>query len=116
MFSKIIPLTILVFLFSCSNKEEQPQQAPRFYQNSAPQPQYYYPPQNRTTYSAPYQQPYQPYNPYGNTAGSRFYSNPYALPTGAQNYYDADQYYIPPRYYNNDPQQNNPFYRETSAF
>ena len=61
------------------------------YQGPAP---YYQPPQQYQ------QQPY--YTPKG---GSRFYSNPYAIP--ASNYYpnyDADQYYVPPAYIqNNEP-------------
>ena len=53
-----------------------------------PQPQYYYPPQN--------------YQPQGQQGGSRFYSNPYAIPPATQYpNYDADQYYVPPAYVNN---------------
>lgn len=39
----------------------------------------------------------------GVSPGSRFYSNPYAIPPSgnAYPYYDSDQYYTPPIYYNN---------------
>ncbi len=62
--------------------QQAPQQAPYYY----PQQQSYYPPQG----------------------GSRFYSNPYAIPATTQYpYYDADQYYVPPTYYNNlEPQSS----------
>lgn len=73
--------------------------------NRAPPDYYYqryqnYPPQG-------YQQGYAP-QPYGvpqgyapAQPGSRFYSNPYAMPPGGgyYNYYDSDQYYVPPTYY-----------------
>lgn len=74
---------------------QQQQYQPPQYQ---PQPYYYYPPQPQ------YKQPYQQ-QPYGG-AGSRFYSNPYAIPPSPQyQQYDADQYYVPPTYYNNvEPQ------------
>jgi len=68
---------------------------PMMYQGQMPQPQYqapypaqYYPPSYA---SAPYQV-------YPN-AGSRFYSNPYAIPPSPYyQQYDADQYYVPPTY------------------
>jgi hypothetical protein len=61
--------------------QQYPQQ-PAPYQN-----QYYQPP-----YSA------APYQIYPN-AGSRFYSNPYAIPPSPYNpQYDVDQYYVPPTY------------------
>jgi hypothetical protein len=51
-------------------------------------PQQYYPP----NYSSP------PYQVYPN-AGSRFYSNPYAIPPSPYYpQYDVDQYYVPPTY------------------
>ncbi len=54
----------------------------------APYPAQYYPP----SYSSP------PYQVYPN-AGSRFYSNPYAIPPSPYYpQYDADQYYVPPTY------------------
>lgn len=49
------------------------------------------------------------YDPYGRPH-SRAYKNPYDFPS--QNYhpyYDSDQYYVPPSYYNNvEPQQQFP--------
>lgn len=68
---------------------------PMMYQGQMPAPQYqppypaqYYPPSYA---SAPYQV-------YPN-AGSRFYSNPYAIPPSPYyQQYDADQYYVPPTY------------------
>lgn len=76
-----------------SQQQYQQQQAPYYYPQQSP---YYYPaPQN--------------YNPYGNVGGSRFYSNPYAIPPANQYpNYDADQYYVPPSYSNNiEPQPQN---------
>lgn len=82
---------------------QQPQYQPPQYQQ---QPSYYYPPQQQ------YQQPYQPY---GGAAGSRFYSNPYAIPPSPQyQQYDADQYYVPPTYYNNVEPQGNRVLNSTS--
>lgn len=73
-----------------------PQQYPQQYQQQ-PAP-YYYPPQQQ-------QQPayYQPAPRYQQPqGGSRYYSNPYAIPPSSQYpNYDADQYYVPPTYYNN---------------
>lgn len=64
--------------------QQQPYQMPQPYQP----PQQYYPP---TYGSAPYQV-------YPN-AGSRFYSNPYAIPPSPYYpQYDVDQYYVPPTY------------------
>lgn len=53
----------------------------------------------------PYQQPQYP-----TAGGSRYYSNPYAIAPqpyqGYSPYYDGDQYYTPPTYYNNiEPSQ-----------
>lgn len=86
-------------------------------QNSAPD--YYYrqgvqqpyPPQPYPQHRAP--QPYPQQVPYGQQqypphAGSRFYSNPYAIPSASSPYYqhyDADQYYVPPSYSYGEPQQ-----------
>lgn len=57
-------------------------------QYQPPYPAQYYPPSYA---SAPYQV-------YPN-AGSRFYSNPYAIPPSPYyQQYDADQYYVPPTY------------------
>lgn len=68
-------------------------------------PDYYYrqPAVRPNQYYQQRQQQYQPYNNYGYSGGgSRYYSNPYALPpNGAYPNYDADQYYVPPTYYNN---------------
>ena len=61
---------------------------PPMVQYQAPYPAQYYPP----SYSSP------PYQVYPN-AGSRFYSNPYAIPPSPYyQQYDADQYYVPPTY------------------
>jgi hypothetical protein len=52
---------------------------------------------------------YQPYNSQGYPAASRYYSNPYAMPPSNQYpNYDADQYYVPPAYYNNVEPQSSP--------
>jgi len=64
-----------------------------------------YAPQQAVAYPAPYQAQYYPpsyasppYQVYPN-AGSRFYSNPYAIPPSPYyQQYDADQYYVPPTY------------------
>ena len=57
------------------------------YQQQMPQQQYYPP-----NYASP------PYQVYPN-AGSRFYSNPYAIPPSPYYpQYDVDQYYVPPTY------------------
>lgn len=62
------------------------QQQP-YYQQQQP----YY---QQQQYRSPYQQRVVP--------GSRFYSNPYAIPPSTQYpQYDADQYYVPPTYYQN---------------
>ncbi|MES2961773.1 MAG: hypothetical protein V4694_05255 [Pseudomonadota bacterium] len=67
---------------------QPPQYAPPQYQQPSP---YYY--QQQPTYYQPYQQV---------TPGSRFYSNPYAIPPSTQSqYYDSDQYYVPPTSSNN---------------
>ena len=79
------------------------------------QPQYQRPYQQQYQQPAPYyyapQQPayYPPASPYGQQGGSRYYSNPYAIPPSTQYpNYDADQYYVPPTYYNNiESQQSN---------
>ncbi len=75
-------------------------------------PDYY----RQQQYGVPYQQmppqgyvPTQPYPqnygypPQYQGGGSRYYSNPYAIPPATQYYqrYDVDQYYVPPTYYNN---------------
>jgi hypothetical protein len=79
-------------------------------QSSYQQPASYYPQQQQYQAPAPYYQTPQQYQQqpyYGPQGGSRFYSNPYAIPPS--NYYpnyDADQYYVPPAYIqNNEPVQ-----------
>lgn len=81
--------------------------APDYYYR---QPQYPYqqpyPPQPYPPQAAPYpyQQPYPPQYPQRipPQGGSRFYSNPYAIPpSDYYPQYDADQYYVPPTYYQN---------------
>ncbi|MES2961774.1 MAG: hypothetical protein V4694_05260 [Pseudomonadota bacterium] len=81
------------------------------YQPQQPAP--YYPPQQQYQAPAPYYQPPQQYQQqpyYTPQGGSRFYSNPYAIPPA--NYYpnyDADQYYVPPAYIQNtEPVQQAP--------
>ncbi len=67
------------------------QQAPQYQQApTAPNPYYYQQPR--------YNQPAPSYQ----QGGSRYYSNPYAIPPSAgYPNYDADQYYVPPSNYNN---------------
>lgn len=93
----------------------QPPQPQQQYQQYAPQG-YNPAPQQ---YSQPYQYQQQPsyYPPQGYgqqgyqqvTPGSRFYSNPYAIPPSTNYpYYDADQYYVPPSYSANAEYQSSP--------
>lgn len=76
-------------------------------------PDYYY---RQPTYPSYYQaQPYRQNAYQGDYGGSRYYSNPYAMPP-QQNYpyYDGDQYYVPPTYYNNaEPYPKNSSYLST---
>ena len=66
--------------------------APRYQKPYYQQNPYYHTPQPQ--YRSPYQR--------GVVPGSRFYSNPYAIPPSNQYpQYDADQYYVPPTYYQN---------------
>jgi hypothetical protein len=54
-------------------------------------------PDQNYSYTPPYPKSYVPYT----RPNSRAYQNPYNLPPrNYYPYYDADQYYIPPRYYN----------------
>ena len=69
---------------------QQPQQPPQYPPQYQPQPQQQYYPQTYGTVA--------PYQVYPN-AGSRFYSNPYAIPPSPYYpQYDVDQYYVPPTY------------------
>jgi len=87
--------------------------------NAVPAPQqnqqYYQPPYQQPVYQQPqqyYQQPAPYYSPYQNVApGSRFYSNPYAIPPAQYSspQYDSDQYYVPPTSYENIERQQVPF-------
>lgn len=79
------------------------------YQNrqAIPRTHPYYPSQNYFYQGEPYYQ-----QPYPAEPGSRFFSNPYAIPPSGSYlpypypYYDTDQYYVPPSYYNNvEPEQ-----------
>jgi len=105
----------LIFIISsCSSKGSSdsavprtgygiPAQDPSQYYYQAPRPQYIQQPvqyQQQYYYQAP-----QPYV----VPGSRFYSNPYAIPPSSRyQRYDTDQYYVPPTYYNNvEPQRQN---------
>jgi hypothetical protein len=77
---------------------------PQGYNNQGGQP---YPSQNYQ-YQNQYQQPQygSPYQVYP-APGSRYYSNPYAIPASPYYpQYDADQYYVPPAYYGVENQQN----------
>lgn len=71
---------------------QYPNYQPAPYQQQPQQQQYYYQP-----YAAPQQQYQQP------QGGSRFYTNPYAIPAAPNGYqyYDTDQYYVAPYQYNN---------------
>lgn len=66
--------------------------------------QQYAPYQQQYAYPPAYQQPVYAYPQYQG-GGSRYYSNPYAIPAApAVPYYqryDVDQYYVPPTYYGN---------------
>ncbi len=90
--------------------------APDYYYRQPAYSNYQYPPQPQfyqQPYYVPlqqYQQPnpyyYQPYPPQNYqpqvVPGSRFYSNPYAIPPSTRYpNYDADQYYVPPTQYKN---------------
>jgi hypothetical protein len=74
------------------NYPGQNQQRPNYYYQPTPVPR----------------SPNQQYENDPRGGGSRFYSNPYAIPAYGSGYpyYDSDQYYQPPTYYNNvEPQQ-----------
>lgn len=84
-------------------RQQNPYGAPPQQYQQQPQQQYAPPPPQQ------YQQVPYPASPYGQQVppGSRYYSNPYAIPPSQQHYpnYDADQYYVPPAYFNNvEPQ------------
>ena len=82
--------------------QAQPQYPQQQYQ---PQPQQYYP----QTYGS-----VAPYQVYPN-AGSRFYSNPYAIPPSPYYpQYDVDQYYVPPTYSYGMEQSGAPSNRATN--
>lgn len=83
----------------------QPQQYQGQPQYQPPQPQQYYP----QTYGS-----VAPYQVYPN-AGSRFYSNPYAIPPSPYYpQYDVDQYYVPPTYSYGMEQSGAPSNRATN--
>ncbi len=92
------------------NYTPQQQQMPQAYQQSPYAPQPY---QQVQPYYQQQSQVY--YRPQQVDTGSRFYSNPYAIPPAPQapqaNRYDADQFYVPPTYQTNvepvQPIQNN---------
>jgi hypothetical protein len=72
-----------------------------------------YPQGNYPQGNYPSNQGYQPPQQYGSpyqvypAPGSRYYSNPYAIPASPYYpQYDADQYYVPPAYYGAETQQN----------
>ena len=75
---------------------------PNYPQGNYPQPNY---PQGNYQYP-PAQQYGSPYQ-VNTIPGSRYYSNPYAIPASPYYpQYDADQYYVPPAYYGAETQQN----------
>lgn len=76
-----------------------------YYRQAAPQDSYGQVPVQGYAPQANYQQPPR-VTPVYSAGGSRYYSNPYAMPPSNQYpNYDVDQYYIPPTYYNNvEPQ------------
>ena len=84
-----------------------------------PYPQYQQPYQSQQPYQPPqqyYPQTYgsAPYQVYPN-AGSRFYSNPYAIPPSPYYpQYDVDQYYVPPTYSYGMEQSGAPSNRATN--
>lgn len=112
--SKLLIVLITIVLASCStNKDPYLYDRPGFDYGTRPvvlpnpatpvrvAPDYYYRQPVQPSYYQQQQQRYQPYNGQG-YGGSRYYSNPYAIPPqGAYPNYDADQYYVPPTYYNN---------------
>lgn len=135
--AKIAKITInisfilcLIFCFSCSGNsrlEEKIDSRPVYSPND-PTNSYYQVPSGIQQYQQnPYQPPYQqqrqqyyqqPYVPptYAVPA-SRYYSNPYAIPPSTvYQRYDADQYYVPPNYYQNierqQPANRNPIQSE----
>ncbi len=123
-FIKILLLALLFFVSACGSdpylydrtgfdQDARPVVAPNPNAPRTVAPDYYhqqqYPAyQQQYGYQPSYQQPqYQqvptyPQYPSGG-GGSRYYSNPYAIPpsNGYYQRYDVDQYYIPPTYYNN---------------
>ncbi len=86
------------------NPEGPARVAPDYYYRQPAYPPQGYAPQQQPYYYPPQQQPY--YAPQQPPPGSRFYSNPYAIPpTSEYPYYDADQYYVPPTSYYARPEQ-----------
>lgn len=116
-FSIFIQISILtMILSSCSSKDEYRYDSPRFDVDSRsvvmpnPNAPRRVPPSYNPYYTQP--QAYQPRS-YRNPSsyvpqqgsGSRYYSDPYAMPSPQ---YDGDQYYVPPSSYSNyDPYQGN---------
>ncbi len=91
----------------------QPTYAPPspYIQPQAYQPQPYAMPPHQSYAPQPYQQIPAAYyappsSPQADAGGSRYYTNPYAIPPSAQApRYDGDQFYVPPIYRNNiEPQ------------
>lgn len=107
---------LLLFIFSCAGNNSQEERASlkEVYNQNDPTNSYYQAPsavqqyqQQYPQYQRPYQQQqyYQP-QPYipptYSVPASRYYSNPYAIPpSNSYQRYDADQYYVPPNYYQN---------------
>lgn len=102
----------LVFSYSCAKDpySQERSELRKVYNPNDPTNAYYQVPSGIQQYQqAPYiqqpqqqyyQQPYVP--PTYAVPASRYYSNPYAIPPStAYQRYDADQYYVPPNYYQN---------------
>lgn len=96
-----------IFLITACEREVTVNHTNPIKQNSYRSPQSYSAPTYRQApppyYYQQQRQP-QPYPYDGRAAGSRFYSNPYDIPSSSSTqyqYYDADQYYVPPIYQNN---------------
>ena len=124
--NRLITILFIILIAGCSSKDPylydragfdpdgRPVVAPNPSTPVRVTPDYYY----RQPAYPNYYQP-QPYtqNPYqGNYGGSRYYSNPYAIPSQqSYPYYDGDQYYVPPTYYNNaEPYPQNSSYSQPS--
>lgn len=110
---RLIVPGFLLLISGCTSDENSDMNRPGYDSATRPQnpaynnaPGYYY---HQPGYApqpvpapAPYYQQQQQYQQV--PPGSRYYSNPYDIPPAGNgyNYYDADQYYVPPTRYNNN--------------